>query len=40
MAKLKRDIFNEPQAEKQSCPQVLEDRSGVLPVGAGGEGPA
>jgi alpha-beta hydrolase superfamily lysophospholipase len=38
--KLRRNIFNEPQAEKQSCSQLSEDRPGVLPVGAGGEGPA
>src|SRR5689334_9540547 len=38
--KLRRNIFNEPQAQKPSCPQVSEDRAGVLSIGAGGEGPA
>jgi hypothetical protein len=39
-ARLRRSIFSEPQAQTQRRDQVSEDRSGLLPVGAGGEGPA
>ena len=38
--RLRRNIVSEPQAETQHGRQVSQDRSGVLPVGPGGEGAA